>query len=81
MSVLVAVLATLAVLGTVAFTVWRSWRRPVNDLPPSEAERLASWEIRRGRWLAEQRLRAERVKQQFDACCSVQPKITPRIPQ
>lgn len=47
---------------------------------PTKDERLANWELRRGRHRAEQRLRECRVDQAFDARASVQPKITPRLP-
>ena len=56
------------------------WHRcqPMND-----AERLAAFEIRMGRWRAEERMRRARVDQLFDerASATVKPKVTPRLPQ
>lgn len=48
--------------------------------PPTEAQRLAMWERRRGEYLAEQRLRQARVSQLIDMRASVRRKITPMLP-
>ncbi|MGH8121296.1 MAG: hypothetical protein ACREPT_00815 [Rudaea sp.] len=48
--------------------------------PPTDAERLAQWEIRRGRERATQRLRAARVQQVFDLRAGVRAAINPKLP-
>jgi hypothetical protein len=76
-----ALVAALVSIGVLTFVALRSRRRLVDDSEPSPADRLAAWEIRRGRFLAEQRHRAERVRQAIDARATVQRKIVPRLPQ
>lgn len=47
---------------------------------PSDAQRLAAYEVRMGEHRAQQRLRAERIAQQLDAVAIVRTKVTPRLP-
>lgn len=81
MSYLTSIAALLLASGAIVFVTFTSRRRIVNDHQPSEAERLAQYERRRGEFLAAERLRHARVAQAIDARATVQPKVTSRLPQ
>lgn len=55
-------------------------KRFVDFTQIDKVDRLASWELRRGRYLASERLRHARIAQAIDARATVQPKVTPRLP-
>ena len=80
MNYLTSIAALLLASGAILFVAFTSRRRIVNDHQPSEAERLAQYERRRGEYLAAERLRHARVAQAIDARATVQPKVTPRLP-
>lgn len=48
--------------------------------PPSEAQRLAQWELRLGQHRAAERLRAERVQRVMDMRATVRVKYNPNLP-
>lgn len=74
-------LALVLVLAVLVWTATRSTRRTTTGMrPPSDAERLAEWERRRGEWRAAERLRQHRVQTAFDARASVHPVTRPRLP-
>lgn len=74
------VLMLVVIACEVAFAAYFSRQRIVDDHQPSDVERLAAYERRRGEYLAAERLRHARVAQAIDARASVQPKVTPRLP-
>jgi hypothetical protein len=47
---------------------------------PSDYDRLAAYEIRLGQHKAKQWLRNQRIAQVFDSRATVQPKVTPKLP-
>ena len=89
----VALIIGLLVIAAVIFLTPQRTPRESRPLP-TEVERIASWELRRGEYLAErareraaeaaeQRLRDARVHQRIDAFTAkrVQPATRPRLPE
>lgn len=71
-------IAAFIVAAILVLVVRKSARREPNTVPPTEAERLALWDIRRGQYLAAERLRHARMAQAFDERAGVYPVLDPR---
>ena len=71
-------LAALIVMAILALSVRKSARREPNTVPPTEAERKALWEARKGQYRAAEILRHARMAQAFDARAGVYPALDPK---
>lgn len=70
----------LLLFAVLIYTIKATRTTAPNDRQPSPVDRVAAWERKMGEWRAEQRLRQYRAQIAFDERASVQPKITPRLP-
>jgi len=73
--------AALFVIAVLWLTI--KYTRTVNTdtRQPSAIDRLAAWEVRRGAYLARERIRQESARIAFDERATVQPKVVPRLPK
>lgn len=71
----------LLLFSVLIYTVKATRAVTPNYRQPSPVDRVAAWERKMGEWRAEQRLRQHRALVAFDERATVQPKITPRLPQ
>lgn len=71
-------IAAFIVAAILVLVVRKSARREPNTVPPTEAERKALWEARKGQYRAAEVLRHARMAQAFDERAGVYPVLDPR---